>query len=481
MSDPSLLKSEKRVLPTLNDDGTRRWLKPKHAEGRYDTARKVVGWGLIVLFVLLPFWKIGGHPAIWLNLPERQFVFFGKVFLATDTEVLLLGMLSIFITIFLLSALLGRVWCGWGCPQTVYMELVYRPVERFADKMAKRFGQRSLASTFKYLAFLLISMGLAHTFLAYFVSVDVLAQWMVSSPLEQPAAFLIMAGTVGLMMFDFAFFREQMCTVICPYARLQSALLDKHSLIIGYDRKRGEPRGKGATKEIKKKLPLLERQHGDCIDCGACAAACPTGIDIRDGLQLECIACAQCVDACDNIMDRIGAPRGLVRYSSQAILEEGEKKKLIRGRTVVYPFLLAGLLGGLAFAVSTHQSTEVKMLRGTGAPFTVEDGVVRNQVRIRISNRTEGSQSYALDVIGPEGTTLLAPVNPLAVEPNATESALVFVHAPQAAFKQGDLQVKIIVTTDGFREERPFRLLGPMGTGNVKQGKVRSSPPRLKK
>ncbi|MEM1031543.1 MAG: cytochrome c oxidase accessory protein CcoG [Myxococcota bacterium] len=481
MANPPLLRPEKRVLPTLNEDGTRRWLKPKHAPGRYDRARKLVGWSLIVLFVGLPFLRVGGYPAVWLNLPARQFVMFGKVFLATDTEVLLLGMLSVFVAVFLLSALLGRVWCGWGCPQTVYMELVYRPIERFADRMTKRSrGRRQgLATTLKYVAFLLVSMGLAHTFLAYFVSVDELAVWMLSSPFEQPVHFLIMAGTVGLMMFDFAYFREQMCTVVCPYARLQSALLDKHSLIVGFDRRRAEPRGKGAAKELKRKLPMVQRRHGDCIDCSACVAACPAGIDIRDGLQLECIACAQCVDACDNVMQRLGAPTGLIRYSSQAALEDGEETKLLRVRTVVYPLLLVGLLGGLAVAVASHGASEVEVLRGTGAPFTVESNVVRNQVRVRVANRTDETQRYTIEVMGPEGTELIAPINPLPVAPHETESAQVFVLAPQGQFVGGDLQVKIVVSSGEFREERPFRLLGPMGSGVVRAGKVRATPPRL--
>ncbi|MEM9692367.1 MAG: cytochrome c oxidase accessory protein CcoG [Myxococcota bacterium] len=467
MSEPTLLTPEERVLPTLNDDGTRRWIDPKHASGRFNTARNVVGWGLIVLFVALPFVEVGGRPSMWLNLPRREFTFFGKVFLATDTDVLLLAMLSIFVAIFLLTALLGRAWCGWGCPQTVYMELVYRPVERFFRRFSKGYEKtwrQPAAQAGKLAVFTVISLVLAHTFLAYFVSVDELARWVQLSPAENPTPFLIMAGTAGLIMFDFTVFREQMCTVACPYARLQSVLLDKNSLIIGYDARRGERRGKGAVKEIRKRLPIVERCFGDCIDCGACAAACPTGIDIRDGLQLECIGCAQCVDACDRIMDKIGAPRGLVRYSSQASLEEGTATKLVRARTLIYPVVLTLLIGGLFVAISSHTGAEVKILSGSGAPLAeLDGGIVANQVRVRIANRTGKTASYSLSLERMrEGFSLVVPTKSLSVAPNATESGPVFIQAPKSAFADGDVMVNVVVSaSDGWREVIPFKLLGP--------------------
>jgi cytochrome c oxidase accessory protein FixG len=465
---PPLLAPERRVLPTLNDDGTRRWITPKHARGRFNTLRTVVGWVLIGVFVAIPFLRMNGRPLVWLDLPTRHFTLFGTVFLPTDTEVLLLGMLAIFLGIFFLSAVLGRVWCGYGCPQTVYMELVYRPVERFFSRLSKGYEKtwrRPAGLVGKHLVFLLISMGLAHTFLAYFVSVDALAQWVRMSPFEHPAPFIVMAVTTALVMVDFSFFREQMCTVVCPYARLQAVLLDKHSLIIGYDQKRGEPRGKAAVGEIKRRLPLVERSFGDCIDCNACVSVCPTGIDIRDGLQLECIACAQCVDACDAIMTKVGAPQGLIRYSSQATLEDGEKPKLLRVRTMIYPALLVILVGLLVFVLTGRESAEAKVLRGVGAPFTEQaDGTITNQIRVRIANRSSETTAYSLRVAGPEGVVMVAPVNPVTVAPDGTESAPAFVQAPRGIFSQGDVEVRIVVEApDGWSAELPFKLLGPGG------------------
>lgn len=252
-----------RVLPTLNNDGSRRWVRPKPFNGRYHTRRLIVAWLLIVLFAGLPFVRISGEPVVLLDIPGRKFVLFGATFLPTDGVLLMLLMLSIFIAIFLLTSLFGRVWCGWGCPQTVYMEFVFRPIERLLE--GSRGQQLKLdregpnaRRILKLGIYAILSVLVANVFLAYFVGTDSLSRWVRQSPVEHPIPFLVVLGTSALVFFDFAYFREQMCTVICPYARLQSVLLDESSLIVGYDAKRGEPRGKGRA------------LGGDCIDCKAC-------------------------------------------------------------------------------------------------------------------------------------------------------------------------------------------------------------------
>ncbi|HEX2671061.1 MAG TPA: cytochrome c oxidase accessory protein CcoG, partial [Polyangiaceae bacterium] len=297
------LIAPERVLPTLNADGTRNRIRPRLYPGPLHRKRRWVAWALVVLFVALPWLEIGGKPAIFLDVVRREFSLFGRTFLATDGVLLMLLMLTIFATVFWTTALVGRAWCGWGCPQTVYMEFLFRPIERLFE--GKRESQIELdkqgVSMRRFLkngVFLLLSFVLANVFLSYFVGTHALRAWVTESPSKHLAGFLVVAVTTGLVFFDFAYFREQMCTVICPYARLQSVLLDRSSLIVGYDGRRGEPRSKG-----KQKLG-----NGDCIDCQACVVACPTGIDIRQGLQLECIACAQCIDACDSIMTRIHKP-----------------------------------------------------------------------------------------------------------------------------------------------------------------------------
>ena len=242
--------------------------------------------------------KINGKPLMLFDITRREFTFFGATFLPTDTFLLMLLLFSIFVGIFLVTAIWGRVWCGWGCPQTVYMEFVYRPLEVLIEGGRSRqiktdktgvSGRRMI----KHFVFFIVSAFLANTFLAYFVGWDRLLGWMTSSPSQHPIAFGVMIGTTVLMFGDFGWFREQTCIVACPYGRFQSVLLDRQSLIVGYDEQRGEPRGKGKRKEGD--------GRGDCVDCSLCVTTCPTGIDIRNGLQMECIGCANCIDACDDM------------------------------------------------------------------------------------------------------------------------------------------------------------------------------------
>jgi cytochrome c oxidase accessory protein FixG len=334
--DQPLLSPQGRVLSTLEQDGSRRWIWPKLAKGRFWRSRRVVAYLLIAIFALVPHLKIFGRPIMLLDLIHRRFTFFGVTFLPTDTMLLALFMVAAILSIFFITALAGRVWCGWACPQTVYMEFLFRPIERmFADREGVGGKPASPMPAWRkalmYLTFLVLCAHLSNTFLAYFVPPAILHTWITHSPLHHPAGFGIVAVVTALMMFDFCFFREQTCIIACPYGRFQSVLMDRWSMIISYDQQRGAPRGK-----LKRptSLPILQRtasdakppasaggsgsSAGDCVDCSMCVSVCPTGIDIRDGLQFECISCAQCIDACDAVMDKISRPRGLIRYGSQA-------------------------------------------------------------------------------------------------------------------------------------------------------------------
>ena len=288
------LEPPEHVLSTLNPDGTRRWLAPRLAKGRFWKRRRVVAYWLILLFNLLPWIQIGGKPAMLLDVMHREFTFFGMTFQPTETLLITLLILAIFVGIFLATALFGRVWCGWGCPQTVYLEYLYRPIERLVEGKHHSKGRAAVPGgrkLLKYAVFLVISLHLSHTFLAYFVGAPTVIEWSLGNPADHMMGFLIVWLVAAAMMIDFGFFREQMCILACPYGRLQSALLDPDSIVIGYDPIRGEPRGKG--KRGTEKTTGL----GDCVDCKLCVAVCPTGIDIRDGLQMECVNCAECVDA----------------------------------------------------------------------------------------------------------------------------------------------------------------------------------------
>lgn len=451
-----------RVLPTLNVDGTRRWIRPKPAHGKFLRRRRTTAYALMLVFLLIPYIRMRGKPLVLLDLPHREFTLLGTTFLPTDTLLLMLLMMSILITVFLLTALFGRVWCGWGCPQTVYMEFLFRPIERWLeggrsgslqlDSRGIR-GQWSPRRLAKYAIYFVLALVLAHTFLAYFVGVGQLAVWVRRSPVQHPTSFALMALTTSAIMFDFSFFREQTCLVACPYGRWQSALLDRQSLIVAYDSNRGEPRAKGKVRPAG---------AGDCIDCGACVTTCPTGIDIRDGLQMECIHCTQCADACDEIMRRVDRPQGLIRYSSRAALE-GERVHKLRPRVVLYPLALAGSFGGFLFALGTKAPADVTVLRGMGQPYAIEaDGRVANQVRIKIANRSRADHRYTIRVDGIAEGSMIAPMNRLPVAAGQTDIASLFVLLPPRAFHGGEHRVRFIIADGaGFVDTVSYELVGP--------------------
>jgi cytochrome c oxidase accessory protein FixG len=306
----------------------------------------------------------------------------------------------------------------------------------------------------KYVVFFFVSAFLANTFLAYFVGWDQLLGWITSPPTSHPAAFAVMLGTTLLMFFDFTWFREQTCIVACPYGRFQSVLLDRQSLIVGYDAGRGEDRAKWRKNE--------ERTAGDCIDCGLCVSTCPTGIDIRDGLQMECIHCTQCIDACDAVMDRIGLEPGLIRYTSQAELESG-KRSFLRPRLFVYSAILAIMFGAFSVSLAGKSTADVTLLRGIGAPFSIlPSGEISNQIRIKIANRSPEERSYLIELIEADDLVLVAPENPLTVAAGDTQMTGIFVTGPRSAFSDGETTVTLQIG-DGvdFSRQMSYRVLGP--------------------
>ena len=449
-----------------------------------------MAWVLIALYTVIPFIKIAGMPMVLLDLVERKFVFFGTVFRPTETLLFGVMFLAVFVTIILLTAILGRVWCGWACPQTGYMEFVYRPLERLF--MSKAYANpKAVVSSWRrvgmYAAYLVISAHLANTLLAWFVGSDRLTAWIfTSTPFRHPVAFGVFAAVTLLMLFDFAFFREQMCSLVCPYGRLQSALLDRDSLIVGYDRRRGEPRGKaaGARRSAKKAddacsgacgcdgkggcgsgggcdgeehraaQSMEEAPRGDCVDCRMCVTTCPAGIDIRDGLQLECIHCTQCIDACDAVMTKIGRPTGLIRYSSERALD-GAPRKGFRARLVVYPAMLAVLVVASAYLLATREDADVAVLRTQGIPYRVVASaagseVVESIVRLRIDNRTRSALTYA--VAAGESVELVRSEQ-IEVAGDASSEVDVVVRSAPSQFMGGRRHIELVVSERGDRED----------------------------
>ncbi len=475
----AVLEAPEEVLSTMHKDGRRRWLYPVLSRGAHYRRRSVVGWALVVLYLVLPIVPIGGKPAILLDVLHSQFTFFGTTFYATDTLLLMLFLLLIFGMIIALTALLGRAWCGWACPQTVYMEFVFRPIERlFEGNENKRNRQDHREMTVelaarkvgKHAVYLLIATVLAHTFVAYFVGWSKLLTWMTGPPREHWGFFLMMGLTTALVLADFTWFREQMCTLACPYARIQSVLMDRDSLIVSYDAGRGEPRAKPA-RTSKKSQPSPSAKDilnlsgpGDCIDCGACVRTCPTGIDIRDGLQMECIGCTQCIDACDAIMDKIQKPRGLVRYTSENTLQNTNPRVLRRPRLLLYAAVL--LITGSLFVynLSSRERVEINITRVPGEPFAVlPDGTITNRVRFRVHNRTGVESTFHISALEPPHTQLKI-IGPGTIKlANGDQTHLdIWVVVPVEAFQHGEALGKFSVKTiDGTAQNTTFRLLGP--------------------
>jgi cytochrome c oxidase accessory protein FixG len=467
-----ILDSPEDVLSTLTREGKRKWVYPTLSRGRFYKPRLWLGWFLIILFVALPMIPVGGQPAVLLDFIHREFALFGLTFYPTDTLLLLLSMVGTVIGVILITALLGRVWCGWGCPQTVYLEFVFRPLERWIegkehirkhrhegpwtwDKIWRKSAKLSL--------FLLISLGLAHVFVSYFVGWERLLAWMQAPPRDHWGFFVMMAFTTGLILFDFGYFREQMCTITCPYARLQSVLVDPNSLIVSYDANRGEPRARRSKKKIRDEEAGLVPAQGDCIDCFACVRTCPTGIDIRDGLQMECIACTQCIDACDAIMENIGKPKGLIRYTSEQELA-GQPTRWLRPRTVLYTVVGLGIALVFTGLLITRNAYDVNVGRVVGAPFTeLPDGRIANRLRFRVRNQQPYAATFTIEAAAPAGTEVrIVGASPIALAPQEMKRVEAWIVVPRARFSDDSLEGVFRLTfDDGTAEEVTFTLLGP--------------------
>jgi cytochrome c oxidase accessory protein FixG len=413
----------------LRSDGGRTFVVPADVNGRFWWRRRVIFTVLVAIYVALPWLQVGGHPAVFLDLAHRTFYLFGGTFNAQDFWMSFFLLSGIGFTLIVATALWGRVWCGYACPQTVFLDGLYRQIERLIEgprnvrlkrDQAGFSLERALRKLLKHGAFVALSFLVAHVFLSYFTSLHGLFAMMKTGPLAHPEAFAWALGTTALMYFNFAWFREQLCIVICPYGRLQSVLTDPDTLVIGYDAQRGEPRGK-----------LKEQGKGDCVDCGRCVVVCPTGIDIRNGLQLECIGCAACIDACDEVMDKVGRPRGLIRYDSQQGLT-GKAKRFMRPRVYLYAFLGALGLTVAAASLRTHSPFEANLLRLSGAPFVLENEAtrVRNALELHLVNKRGEAVSFRLRANEAPGMDYVLAQRELTLEAMGSVRIPVFVSAP---------------------------------------------------
>lgn len=381
-------------VTTIREDGSRRFIHPADVRGRYTKWRTAFGLLALLTYVVLPWIPINGNPAILLDLAHRQFHFFGLTFVMQDLWVAFFLVSGLGFSLFYVTALLGRVWCGWACPQTLFLDTIRRferwiegsaPARERLDRLPWTM-EKTLRRGGAQVIYALFALLIAHVFVSYCISLPRLYDMMQHAPGENWSSFLFVFLVSAALWFNFAWFREQFCIVLCPYGRLQSALIDNDTLVIGYDISRGEPRGKKGTEGA-----------GDCVDCRRCVNVCPTGIDIRLGLQMECIGCAACVDACNEVMDKLGRRRGLIRYDSQYGFA-GKVRRFLRPRILLYTSLL--LLGAavMSYALSTLRPVTVSVIRITGMPYVVEGDEVRNQFLLRVLNKRNVTQHFRISV-----------------------------------------------------------------------------------
>ena len=355
-------------LATTDINGNRIYVHPEDISGKWKTRRTIFYWFLILLYLVLPWIHVNGKQWVLLDLERRKFTIFGHMFYGHDGPLLFFLVLGFVILMAFLTSLWGRVWCGWACPQTVFIDTLYRQIERFIEGKSRqrrdldrqkmnltKFFKRVL----KWFLFILVSLHIVHSFLGYFVGTRNLFYITLQSPSENWTLFVTMLVMTGIILFDFGWFREQFCIIACPYGRFQSVAMDDNSTIVAYDYNRGEPRR-------EKSIPKSE--EGDCINCNHCVKACPTGIDIRNGTQMECIACTMCIDACDNIMTKIKKPTGLIRYTTENELK-GIAKPRFQIRNAVYLIIMTFVVFGLVFSLNKRAELKTQFLRTSKTPY----------------------------------------------------------------------------------------------------------------
>tara|TARA_B100000508_G_scaffold141091_1_gene146298 strand:+ start:25173 stop:26582 length:1410 start_codon:yes stop_codon:yes gene_type:complete len=440
-------------LSTIDESGKRVWVYPKKPKGPYHRKRVLLSVFLLAFLFGAPHIMIDGEPLILLGILERKFVFFGQVFWPQDLYIFAFTMILVIVFIVLFTVVFGRIFCGWVCPQTIFMEMVFRKIEYWIEgdwthqkKLNKQPWNREkiLKKGAKHAIFLLISFLIGNTFLAYIIGSEEL--WKIQTePISAHVGGFIAMIIFSLLFYGvFSFLREQVCTTICPYGRLQGVLLDKNSVVVAYDHKRGEERGK-----LKKNEDRAAQGKGDCIDCHQCVNVCPTGIDIRNGTQLECVNCTACIDACDSIMEGINKPKGLIRYASEANIEGGKKFKWT-GRMSAYTALLLLLIAiwGLLIGSRTNFQAEVTKRRGSTYQ-TLPNGNYSNIYELNLTNKTKDTFEVTLKLEeGVEGSIEMTNETFTLLPEQQTKENFIIKLAPKE-LKHGQRRVDLIIFGDG--------------------------------
>ena len=424
---------------TMDTTGKRKWVYPRKPKGKYTNYRLLVSILLLIIYFSIPFIKIKGNPVFLINIIERQFYILGQPFYPQDFFILALGAITSLVFIILFTVAFGRIFCGWICPQTIFLEMIFRKIEYAIegdrnkqirlDNQAwdsEKIWKRSL----KWFSFMLISLIITHIMFMYIVGYVEVFNIMQQGPFEKPTNFLVMVLFTAAFYFVFAWFREQVCTMVCPYGRLQGVLIDKETINVFYDYKRGENRSKWKKGEDRRAAG-----KGDCIDCKQCVVVCPTGIDIRDGLQMECVNCTACIDACDEVMVKVGLPTGLIRYASEREIEEQAKFKFTT-RMKAYTVVLAILTGFLGFLLYNRGEMEAKFLKQPGSSFFIRDGKITNTYNYTFLNKSNETKTVIIKIIEPKnGEITSSAANRIILKRDAIIKGTVNVSFPESQIK----------------------------------------------
>ena len=456
-------------IGTIDESGKRNFIFPKKPKGKLYNYRTYVSWILLTILLAAPFIKIKGNQFLLFNIIERKFHIFGFPFWPQDFHLLVISMLVSVVFIILFTVVFGRIFCGWMCPQTIFMEMVFRKIEYLIEgdrskqiKLEKQKwdAEKIRKRVLKWFIFFIISFIISNVFLAYIIGSDSVLGYIKDGPLAHLSTLVYLLVFTGVFYFVFAWFREQVCIIVCPYGRLQGVLLDNKSINVAYDFVRGE--GDEGRKKLRKDENRDELGYGDCIDCKQCVQVCPTGIDIRNGTQLECINCTACIDACDAIMDKSGFDRGLIRYASEDNIEKKEKFKF-NTRLIAYSVILTILIGVLVTMLFLRNDVEATILRLPGQTFQSTETSIKNVYTVKLINKTtEDIEDVDIKLISHEGTVDLIGGN-LNITKQALQGGTLFIEINKKDLNSSKEKLKIGVYSNGkLIETASTNFTGPL-------------------
>ena len=457
-------------ISTINEDGSRKWVYAKKPKGKWYNRRKIVSYVLLIILFGAPHVYINGHQSILFNLMERKFILLGKVFWPQDFFLFAIAMIIGIVFIITFTIIFGRLFCGWVCPQTIFMEMVFRRIEYWIEgdwtrqkKLNKGpwNAEKIRKKLLKHTIFWVISFLIANTFLAYIIGSEKLWEIQTDPFGEHIGGLIAITVFTTIFYLVFSMLREQVCTTICPYGRLQGVLLDENSMVVAYDHDRGE--GKEGRAKFKKNEDRASSGKGDCIDCNQCVVVCPTGIDIRHGTQLECVNCTACIDSCDHMMESVGLEKGLIRFVSENSIKDRTGFQWTR-RVISYTILLSSMIVMLVFLLLTRQDFEVTLLRQRGSTYqTTSDGLISNIFEIGLTNKTQNDYKIELKVENNKDAIVNIVIDDLVLYKEARAKERVVLKLPMSKIHNGKEILTIVVYGNGKEIQRiDTKFIGPL-------------------